>query len=184
MTLTLRELAGLGADDERPTQEELDRYAALRPGVTSSQVALATNDLLAAQRERQRAGEARRRCGTYPSTNRNPTDFGFSAGCASEIAALESASTRTAAAGASLEELRQQMDAQRRVSYDADLTPPEAVERSARIRYVRGRSGAFVPVRDPSTFQPPPAPARRRSAWPLVLGVAALGGAAVFFARR
>ena len=191
--ITMRELAGLG---ELPTQEELKQYAALRPALSSSEVAQAKNDYLAAQRGLKSANEKNRRCMTYVRTGRSPADFGYSSDCQQEKAARGGATTLVTSTRKRHEELKLQAAAQMHESYATDSRP---IERSRPIRYVKGRSGAYVPVRDPSAFlrasegpspelpqqQAPLTPQPRpRSRLPLVIAALVVGGATLFYLSR
>jgi hypothetical protein len=200
MTLTMTELAGLGAtpiaipksrlrapDKGKPSQEDLARYGKLRPTLSSLDVSRAENEFQAAVLDSRRAGEASRRCAEYLRTNRKPTDYGFSTGCGLESSAASAASRRVEETKRRLEELREQMGKQRMESYEVDLRQHQ---RSAPILYTRGgvpfRSGGspFYRQASPGGTPPPPPPPARKSRLPLVLGGVALLSAAVFMATR
>lgn len=143
--ITLRELSGLGG----PSAEELRAHAGLRPSVSSSEVSQAKNNLAAATQRLSRASERQRRCLEYSRTRRDPADFGYSKSCAAEAAEVSLAAAQQSQAKARFKILSGEMLEQRKRSYEVDSA---AAERDAEIHYVRGRSGAFVPVRDPAVF--------------------------------
>ena len=187
MTLTMRELAGLGrleAPAQKPSKAQLERHAALRPAVRDLAFAQAENDFLAANRDLQRAGDRRARCGEYLVSNRKPEDHGYSTGCELEASALEAASRKFSMAGDRLEVVREKMSVQRKASYEVDM---QVDERDRALSYTRGPSGISLPTRgiptraDAETSRAAEARGRR---FPLVVGGLAFVGLAIFLATR
>lgn len=177
-----------------PSQQEIEQYGQLRQSVSSSQVQSARNEFLRAQQSATTAAERRRRCFDYKNTNRSPTIGGFSKDCSAEDAAYKATMQYMAAKKAAWESLQQEQGKLLQESYASDREVGEG-ERAQQIRYVQGRSGVWVPVRDAAQLEEatrpvhPPAsqqaePQRQRSILPLIVGVASLAGLALYLSRR